>query len=172
MGFEDVPKGVDIGGTFGDGMGEEVVGAAADVGEDFVLREFGKGEVATRVVDGRGEVGAGIDEGSVHIKKDCVHKWVSFRIELLWDGDVDGNGQAGEGLIEVGGFHDDEDAAVARIDVDFGQVVDGFLDVDGHALAGAEGRGAADVVAAVAVGRIGCASCDGFDAALAREVFR
>ena len=88
------------------------------------------------------------------------------------DGDVDGDGEAGEGFVEVGGLHDDEDAAVARVDVDFGQGVDGLLDVDGHALASAEGRGAADVVAAVAVGRVGGASCDGFDAAFAGEVFR
>ena len=123
------------------------------------------------MVDGRGKVGTGINEGSVHIKKDCVHKWI-FRIELLRDGNVDGDSEAGEGLVEVGGLHDDEDAAVARVDVDFGQVVDGFLDVDGHALASSEGRGAADVVAAVAVGRIGGASCDSFDAAFAGQVLR
>ena len=88
------------------------------------------------------------------------------------NGNVDGDGEAREDLIKVGWFHNDKNAAVACIDVDFRQVVDGFLDVDSHALAGAEGRGAADVVAAVAVGRIGGASCDSFDAAFAGQVLR
>ena len=93
-------------------------------------------------------------------------------LSLLGDGDVNGDGEAGEHFIEVGGFHNDENAAVTCVDVDFRKRVNRFLDVDGHTFASAERRSAADVIAAVAVGRFGGARHDSFDAAHTSQVLR
>ena len=58
------------------------------------------------------------------------------------------------------------------VDVDLREVEDRRLDVDLHALAGTEGRRAADVVAGVTVRRVGLAGLHGLHAADAREVLR
>ena len=60
---------------------------------------------------------------------------------------------------------------MAAVDVDAGQVQDGLLDVDGHGFASAEGRGAADAVAGVALGLGRIAGRDAFDAEDAGEIF-
>ena len=77
-----------------------------------------------------------------------------------------------EDLFEDGRGHRGADAAVSGVDIDPRQVEDCRLDVDLHALARAEGGGAADVVAGMAVGRVGLAGLDGLDAADAGEVLR
>ena len=88
---------------------------------------------------------------------------------------VNGDGDAlgvGEDLLEDGRGHRRADAAVAGVDVDLREVEDRRLDVDLHALAGAEGRRAADMVAGMAVRRVGIAGLDGLHAADAGEVLR
>ena len=59
---------------------------------------------------------------------------------------------------------------MAGVDVDRRKIEDRRFDVNLHPLARAEGRGAADMVAGMAVGRVRLAGLHGLDAADAREV--
>jgi hypothetical protein len=65
----------------------------------------------------------------------------------------------------------DEEAAVATVDEDLRDGEDGAFDVNRKRFSGAEGRGATDLVAGVALRDFGLAGFDGFCADLSGEIF-
>jgi hypothetical protein len=65
----------------------------------------------------------------------------------------------------------DEEAAVATVDEDLRESEDGAFNVDRKGFSCAEGRGATDLVAGVALRDFGLAGFDGFCADLAGEIF-
>ena len=65
----------------------------------------------------------------------------------------------------------DEEAAVATVDEDLREREDGAFNVDRKGFSGAEGRGATDLVAGMALRDFGLAGFDGFCADLSGEIF-
>ena len=81
-------------------------------------------------------------------------------------------GRAPSSAHQHAGLDADQVAAPAAVDVDAGSVEHAGLDVHRHRLARAERRGAADLVAAVALRHLGRARLDLLAADLARQVLR